>query len=152
MKLYLTQFPKRGEIPWYLKYFTLFIYKDKSVDIGFTVPFKVFGKWLWYLVPNWLIDRQMSKCVNYIPDYNHADGTKVKPLFGWVIDNEQGVEIHWNWWKHLKKFKLNPKMLEIENQNKINHGNKNHFCTLGCRYYSSNHSVDASGYCNMGCC
>lgn len=25
-------------------------------------------------------------------------------------------------------------------------------CTVGCPYYSSGHSIDANGYCNMGCC
>ena len=105
MKLYLTQFPKGGDIPWYLKYFTLFIYKDRSVEIGFSVPFKVFWRSFWYLIPNWMIDRQMSECKNFIPDYNRADGTKVKPLFGWIIDKDEGAMICWNWWKHLKRYK-----------------------------------------------
>lgn len=25
-------------------------------------------------------------------------------------------------------------------------------CTVGCPLYNSGHSIDASGFCNMGCC
>lgn len=25
-------------------------------------------------------------------------------------------------------------------------------CNVGCPYYNSGHSIDAGGFCNMGCC
>src|SRR3990167_5123789 len=107
MKIYCHQWPK--EVPWYLKYFTKFIYKDKSIEIGFSVPFKWFGGWLWYLIPNWLLDRQISNCVNYIPDCGGAmDGTKIKSLFGYVLFFEEGGIIERKWWRHFKKYKVNP--------------------------------------------
>ena len=27
-----------------------------------------------------------------------------------------------------------------------------HECAVGCPYYSSGHSIDANGNCNLGCC
>lgn len=33
-----------------------------------------------------------------------------------------------------------------------NHDKPDHKCTVGCPSYSSGHSIDASGFCNMGCC
>ena len=119
MKIYCSQQPELNKAQWYLKPFMLYTFKDRGLEIGFTVPFKVFGKWIWYIIPNWLMDRQVSECKNYIPDYNRADGTKVKPLFGWVIDSDENAELNWKWWKHLKRYKVNPKMLEFENRNNL---------------------------------
>ena len=32
------------------------------------------------------------------------------------------------------------------------HETKGHRCSVGCSSYSSGHSVDANGNCNLGCC
>lgn len=109
MKIYVNKFPENKEIPWYLKHFVLFVYKDHSIEIGFTVPFKFWGEIIWFAFPKWMFNRQMSECINYIPDYRNKDGgygEKLKPFLGHIIDLEEGAMVSWNWWKHLKKYKI----------------------------------------------
>ena len=119
MKIYCHQTPELGKAQWYLKPFMIYTFKDRGLEIGFSVPFKVFGKWLWYLIPLWLVERQISKCINYIPDCgSKMDGTKIKPLLGYVISTEENGLLNKWWWKDLRKYKVDPKMIEIENDNK----------------------------------
>ena len=110
MKIYCSQTPELSKAPWYLKPFMLFKFKDRSLEIGFTLPFREFGIWLWWLFPKWLHERQLKECINLIPDYYHKErgsamGDKVKPFFGWVIIIDEGAMPNWKWWQCLKKYK-----------------------------------------------
>ena len=110
MRIQVLQFPDSKTISWYLKPFVRFIYKSKQVEIGFTVPFVLFGNWLWYFIPRWLSDRQTKDCKDYIPDYFHKErgsamGSKVKPFLGYVMVVDEGAVTNYNWWRYLKKYK-----------------------------------------------
>lgn len=109
MRIQVLQFPDSKTIQWYLKPFVHFIYKSKSIEIAFTVPFVLAGNWLWYFIPRWLQDRQMKDCINYYPDFCHKErgyamGSKVKPFLGYVLVVEEGAVTHYKWWQYLKKY------------------------------------------------
>ncbi len=51
-----------------------------------------------------------------------------------------------------KKDEYDRKRKEIKRNLVKKHYFPEHKCNVGCPLYTNNHSVNADGYCNMGCC
>lgn len=104
MKIKDVKYPQ--EMSWYIRPFTNYNFADRSLEIGLFVPIKFYAKYLWYKVPDYILSRQQSECLHYIPDFyspvhGYAQGDKVKPLFGYILMVSEGAIIKWNWWSQM---------------------------------------------------
>lgn len=98
------------KVPWYLVPFTRIEFETSTAYVGVSVPFVWLAETVWYAFPKWLYERQMSKCVMFIPDYVNptdgrpATGALVKPFLGFVIRHIEVGIIDWKWWKYIEKY------------------------------------------------
>lgn len=100
---------KSVNIPWYLRWLTVYSYNTGELTIGIFPVVKAGVRHAWYWFPDWLHHYQMRKCETYFPDYVaigniEATGNKVTPFLGYVIRTKQGEIVQWNWWKYIEKY------------------------------------------------
>ena len=70
-----------------------------------THKFSVLLEMIWFSIPRF-IRQQNWKNIKYrcvVDEYGNSKLSEPNPFLGFVLIVEEGVEINWQWWKHLKR-------------------------------------------------
>lgn len=93
----------------------------------------------------------------FIADLYECRAKMVKPIPKGQMQDMQEM-LQYNWMNVIianlsDKYKVKYQEIDEEIKSRVTtHGYPLHHCAPGCPNYSSGHSIDASGNCNMGCC